>query len=499
MIIEVYRAALLAGFTPQQATTWTAIAMAESGGNPAAHNPVGEDSRGLWQINLDAHSARWGGADLNDPEVNARAAYEISRGGTDMRPWTVTHDVNKGSGKDYRSYLDEVEALTGFEGDDRGVSGYQAAVPTPLADTSAAARESELARTESLVDGGAESIDVDTIEAPLPGAQDDADQDGLVDAYERLLGTDLEEADTDMDGLSDAYEVGVSGQQPMLADSDLDGLPDSTEAALGTDAMAWDTDEDGLSDRVEQLHGTDPHTADAGEGLVLPEEPPEPEPTVVQAMGGPMAPVKPVEGTLTADFGEVTSWHPNGHGGVDFGAPEGTPVVAPLGGHVEFAGDGSQGESWAYGNYVKIVHEDGTSTMLAHLNSLDVEPGDAVMPGQQVGTVGSTGRSSGPHLHWETRDQANQRLDPDEWFTEVSTAQVGVDGEFDDPENPQSRSGDDDHDHDHDDSRPTTSTKTMSARTTTSSRGHRWSAQVRGDRLHRRCRDACRPGPGRAV
>ena len=220
MIIEVYRAALLAGFTPQQATTWTAIALAESGGDPAAHNPVGEDSRGLWQINLDAHSARWGGADLNDPEVNARAAYEISRGGTDMRPWTVTHDVNKGSGKDYRSYLDEVEALTGFEGDDRGVSGYQAAVPTPLADTSAAARESELARTESLVDGDAESIDVDTIDAPLPGAQDDADQDGLVDAYERLLGTDLQEADTDMDGLSDAYEVGVSASNPMLADSD---------------------------------------------------------------------------------------------------------------------------------------------------------------------------------------------------------------------------------------------------------------------------------------
>ncbi|MGB5953657.1 MAG: transglycosylase SLT domain-containing protein, partial [Ornithinimicrobium sp.] len=107
---EIYRAALLAGFTPEQASTWTAIALAESGGNTNAHNPSGEDSRGLWQINVaaDPERALWG--DLYDPLVNAEAAYRISNRGTDMSPWTTTHEVNRGTNVDYRSYLDEVEA-----------------------------------------------------------------------------------------------------------------------------------------------------------------------------------------------------------------------------------------------------------------------------------------------------------------------------------------------------------------------------------------------------
>lgn len=102
---EIYDVARLAGFSPQDAVTWTAIALAESGGDPRAHNTRGEDSRGLWQVNLDAHENVWG--DLYDPLTNARAAYEISGHGDNRRPWTVTHAFYSGTPRDYRQYLDE--------------------------------------------------------------------------------------------------------------------------------------------------------------------------------------------------------------------------------------------------------------------------------------------------------------------------------------------------------------------------------------------------------
>ena len=76
-IDEIYAAARAAGFSPQQASTWTAIAMAESGGSPGALNNKGEHSMGLWQINVAAgvRSNHWG--DLNDPMVNARCVRDL--------------------------------------------------------------------------------------------------------------------------------------------------------------------------------------------------------------------------------------------------------------------------------------------------------------------------------------------------------------------------------------------------------------------------------------
>ena len=83
---QIYQVCLQAGFNPDQAVTWTAIALAECSGNAGAHNASGEDSWGLWQINIDpdVRANHWG--DLTDPLTNARAAFEISNGGTNMRP-----------------------------------------------------------------------------------------------------------------------------------------------------------------------------------------------------------------------------------------------------------------------------------------------------------------------------------------------------------------------------------------------------------------------------
>lgn len=123
---EIYRCARLAGFSPDQAVTMTAIALAESGGDTGAHNPRGEDSRGLWQINVAAHTDL-AGTNLYDPVLNARAAFRVSGGGADVSPWTTTHDGGNARYLDYR-----VEALAAAraagDGGDLGVwtgtSGY---------------------------------------------------------------------------------------------------------------------------------------------------------------------------------------------------------------------------------------------------------------------------------------------------------------------------------------------------------------------------------------
>ena len=119
---QVYAVALQAGFSPEEAVTFTAIAYAESRGNPTANAAGSEDSRGLWQINVSpgVRENRWG--DLYDPLTNARAAYEVSGGGTNIRPWSVTHDRHAGTAQDYRTYLDEARAAAAAVGAD-GVTG----------------------------------------------------------------------------------------------------------------------------------------------------------------------------------------------------------------------------------------------------------------------------------------------------------------------------------------------------------------------------------------
>lgn len=84
------------------------------------------------------------------------------------------------------------------------------------------------------------------------------------------------------------------------------------------------------------------------------------------------------------------------HQGVDWKAPTGTPIQS--------AGDGivlEAGDKGKYGNCIIIVHDDMYQTLYAHLESIDVKEGDKVALGQRIGTVGSTGMSTGAHLHYE--------------------------------------------------------------------------------------------------
>jgi cell wall-associated NlpC family hydrolase len=109
----------------------TAIALAESGGNGGAHNASGEDSRGLWQINMDAHASWAGQLDLYDPLDNAQAAYRISIGGADISPWTTAH----GPDAPYLAFQYEAQAAAVSHGDPAGLGvwtgtrGYGHPVP----------------------------------------------------------------------------------------------------------------------------------------------------------------------------------------------------------------------------------------------------------------------------------------------------------------------------------------------------------------------------------
>lgn len=86
------------------------------------------------------------------------------------------------------------------------------------------------------------------------------------------------------------------------------------------------------------------------------------------------------------------------HEGIDMAGPVGTPIYATGDGVVTFAG-----RMGAYGNLIKIRHELGTETRYAHLNRIGVRVGQRVSQGERIGDMGNTGRSTGPHLHYEVR------------------------------------------------------------------------------------------------
>lgn len=88
------------------------------------------------------------------------------------------------------------------------------------------------------------------------------------------------------------------------------------------------------------------------------------------------------------------------HLGVDYAAPTGTPVRTIADGVVTFAGT-----QRGYGKVIEVTHKDKKSTLFAHLSRIDVKRGDRVEQGEFIGAVGSTGRSTGPHLHFEFRDR----------------------------------------------------------------------------------------------
>lgn len=109
--------------------------------------------------------------------------------------------------------------------------------------------------------------------------------------------------------------------------------------------------------------------------------------------------IKPVSGTVWSRFGSNDSVRSHTHTGLDIAAPKGTPIKAAAAGTVTYAGNANDG----YGNYVVISHGNGVQTMYAHCSALLVSKGQQVSQGEVIAKVGSTGNSTGNHLHLEVR------------------------------------------------------------------------------------------------
>lgn len=138
--------------------------------------------------------------------------------------------------------------------------------------------------------------------------------------------------------------------------------------------------------------------------------------------GGEAGLLTPVAGRVTSGFGYRR--HPilgfvRLHAGIDFAAPWGSPVYAVTDGRVSFAG-------WhgGHGNYVRLDHVGGIGTGYGHMSRIAVSPGMAVRRGQVIGYVGSTGLSTGPHLHYELY-RGGQPVDPSS--VRLAVRQVSVD------------------------------------------------------------------------
>ena len=118
---------------------------------------------------------------------------------------------------------------------------------------------------------------------------------------------------------------------------------------------------------------------------------------------------RPSDGVLTSGFG--TRWG-RAHAGLDFASGVGAPVRAAAAGTVATVASEN-----GYGITVRVHHPDGAETVYAHLSTTEVQPGQRVAVGQQLAREGSTGRSTGPHLHFEVR-YAGTPVDPAAWLRE---------------------------------------------------------------------------------
>jgi hypothetical protein len=124
----------------------------------------------------------------------------------------------------------------------------------------------------------------------------------------------------------------------------------------------------------------------------------------------------PAEGPITSPFGwrsDPFTGGPRFHSGVDIGAPMNAPVFAPQ--HATVLYTGPYG---GYGNVVVLEHPGQLFSLYGHLSQPLVQAGQQVVPGEAIGLVGSTGRSTGPHLHFEVYEP-RQYLDPMQYLATI--------------------------------------------------------------------------------
>jgi len=134
-------------------------------------------------------------------------------------------------------------------------------------------------------------------------------------------------------------------------------------------------------------------------------EEPENPPSFEQLQQQPEQLIMPAKGVLTSGFGK--RWGKM-HKGIDIAAPVGTPIVAAASGTVTKSGWNNGG----YGNLIEVKHPDGTMTRYAHNSRLLVRVGQEVSQGEVIAEMGSTGHSTGSHLHFEIHPAGKAAVNP---------------------------------------------------------------------------------------
>jgi murein DD-endopeptidase MepM/ murein hydrolase activator NlpD len=147
-----------------------------------------------------------------------------------------------------------------------------------------------------------------------------------------------------------------------------------------------------------------------GQEIIIPNADPEPTVSKSSTVAKSKNSLKNIAKSITGYFkrpvaGGRKSQGIHGHNGIDIAAPLGTPIFAAANGVVLI----SKGSGWngGYGEMIVIKHANGTQTLYGHLSATLVSAGERVTKGQQIGKMGSTGRSTGVHLHFEVRGGKN--------------------------------------------------------------------------------------------
>jgi len=136
------------------------------------------------------------------------------------------------------------------------------------------------------------------------------------------------------------------------------------------------------------------------------------------------AKVNGFDGRISSNYGQRGGEF---HRGVDIASPLGSRLDAPVSGKVIKAGDAkANGMHWSYGNLVVVQDDSGVKHIMAHMDKVVAKIGDYVQAGTQIGTVGSTGNSTGPHVHYEQNTANGKLIDPTAYVNQVRSGKVQV-------------------------------------------------------------------------
>ena len=218
----------------------------------------------------------------------------------------------------------------------------------------------------------------------------------------RLVNNNTETDETEIKEIIDnnttitytAYAVTVDGENRIY----LDTMEEAQEVA---DKIMQENDDINIgilqvySENLEEIQTTDVEDASITLAKEVEEKTEEEKRIKQSTVNGVYLAVKPISGTITSRYG--SRWGTT-HTGLDIATSSGTPIKAVAGGTVTYAG-----VKGSYGNLVIINHGNGVQTYYAHCSKIYVSVGDKVEAGDVVSAVGSTGNSTGPHLHLEVR------------------------------------------------------------------------------------------------